>query len=282
MRPGNCNPRRPACGQADGLQGRAANRRVPQDLPQGQTVRRGEVDGSHLPRTGHHDPGPPHRCGNGTGNEDRRRGIPGRRLKGHLLLHRRRPRGLPPAHQGVCRGVPYPYRDEADRRPPGSGAHRRHRRMRPRTLLCPLHHAFQEHIHFGSPCAGLVAESAETGRPVRQAQMLPQLRSAGVSGCRHSHPPRSGAARVQGRTGVAPQDGHPRRDHVFLVRQDFRRRPLSPGGFGCDGDYPHEPQRDQAGVAQGRTRACPPRVRGCRGRRLHIPLRFSEEARAQT
>lgn len=46
-----------------------------------------------------------------------------------------RARGFPRANQGLRRTVSHPHRNETDRRPPGSGTHRRHRSLRPRTVL---------------------------------------------------------------------------------------------------------------------------------------------------
>ena len=91
--------------------------------------------GGHRSGARNDDHRTPDRRRNGTQYENRRRGVPRRQDQGDLLLHRRRARGFPRANQGLRRTVSHPHRNETDRRPPGSGTHRRHRSLRPRTVL---------------------------------------------------------------------------------------------------------------------------------------------------
>ena len=62
----------------------------------GEGGRHGEVRASQSPRTPDYDRVAPDCQGPRVGDEDRRRGVSGRRQQGHLLLHSRRTRGLPP------------------------------------------------------------------------------------------------------------------------------------------------------------------------------------------
>ena len=108
--------------------------------------------------------------------------VEGRRQQSHLLLHRRRACGLPPAHQGPCRRLPRAHRDETDWRPPGSRTHWWHRSLRTRTLLRHLDDLLRVGIYQRCTLPGHITESAETCRTMRQAEVLPQLRSGLLRG----------------------------------------------------------------------------------------------------
>ena len=151
-------------------------RRIQEDLPQGQTLRHRTLAGGHRPRTGDDDPRPPDRRGDGPQHEDRRRGVSGRQDQGDLLLHRRRTGRFPRADQGLRRAVPHPHRDEADRRPSGGRPHRRIGRLRPRAVLRLVDFEFHERYHGRGTHAGPLAQPPETRRTVLEAEVLSDVR----------------------------------------------------------------------------------------------------------
>ena len=170
---------------AHGRPGRAADaphglqplqRRVQEDLPQGQALRHRTLAGGHRPRTRDDDRLAADRRRHGTEHEDRRRGVPGRQDQGHLLLYRRRARGLPRADQGLRRAVPHTDRDEADRRTAGGGPHRRARRLRPRAVLRLVDVELLERHDGRRARAGHFAQPAEAGRTVLETQVLHDVR----------------------------------------------------------------------------------------------------------
>ena len=105
-----------------------------------------------------------------------------------LLLHRRRARGFPRANQGLRRTVSHPHRNETDRRPPGSGTHRRHRSLRPRTVLRIVDLEFLECDDQLGPYAGDLPQPPKTGRTVLETQVLPRLRIRHLRGRRKEFP----------------------------------------------------------------------------------------------
>ena len=75
-------------------------------LPHSQAGGPRQMARGEEPRARHHDTEPPDSQGPEPADENRRRGIPGRRQQGDILLYSRRARGLPPAHQGARRYLP--------------------------------------------------------------------------------------------------------------------------------------------------------------------------------
>ena len=151
-------------------------RRVQEGLPQGQTLRHREMAGGHCPRTRDDDRFAPDCRRHGTQHEDRRRGVPGGQDQGYFLLYRRRACRFSRTDQGLRRAVPHPHRNEADRRTPGSRAHRRAGRLRARIVLRVVDVELLERHDGCRPCTGDFAQSPETGRAVLEAQMLHDVR----------------------------------------------------------------------------------------------------------
>ena len=77
-------------------------------------------------------------------------------------------------------------------------------------------------------CANYITsfQSISTSAAVRQAQVLPQLRGGDLPRRPVPHPQGAGAPGVRGWPCLPPQDRYPPGDHVFLLRQELRRRPL--------------------------------------------------------
>ena len=71
---------------------------------------------------------------------------------------------------------PHPHRNEADRRTPGSRAHRRAGCLRARAVLRIVDVELLERHDGCRPCTGDFAQSPETGRTVLEAQMLHDVR----------------------------------------------------------------------------------------------------------
>ena len=165
-------PRAPADGEK-----RRQDRHSPQEsVPPRHPGRPREIRGGPLSRALHDDPHPQNRRRPRPEHEDRRCGISGRRRKGDFLLYSRRPRRLPQAYPYSCRHFQDPRGDEADRCPPGSGPHRRYRSLRPSALLLVVDDPLRLRRHRCRPPAGSLDEPPEARRPMRQAEMLPQLR----------------------------------------------------------------------------------------------------------
>ena len=151
--------------QAAGQKGKPqVGRRHQAHLPAGQTGRHGQVLRGQKPRARHHDPKPTDSQRPRTADENRR--------QGHLLLHCRRARGLPTAHQGPCSHLPRAHRDETNRCPTGSRTHRRHGALRTRALLCYVDEELRQRLHRSSTLSGHLAQSAEARRHVCQAEVL--------------------------------------------------------------------------------------------------------------
>lgn len=92
------------------------------------------------------------------------------------MVQNHRARRFPRADQGLRRAVPHPHRNEADRRTPGSRAHRRAGRLRARIVLRVVDVELLERHDGCRPCTGDFAQSPETGRAVLEAQMLHDVR----------------------------------------------------------------------------------------------------------
>ena len=79
------------------------------------------------------------------------------------------------ADQGAGRGVPCAHRDEADRCAPRGRQGGRFGHLWPRALLQHMADQFQVGDHQRGQDSADTAQPAETGRTVRQAEMLPEL-----------------------------------------------------------------------------------------------------------
>ena len=209
-------------GQADEAHGvQSLQRGVQEDLPQGQALRHRTLAGGHCARTRDDDPLAADRRRHGAEHEDRRRGVSGRQDQGDLLLHRRRARGFPRANQGLRRTVSHPHRNETDRRPPGSGTHRRHRSLRPRTVLRIVDLEFLECDDQLGPYAGDLPQPPKTGRTVLETQVLPRLRIRHLRGRPQGVPPSAGTAPGSRRRILPGQNRHPGRYHVLQQQQGY-------------------------------------------------------------
>ena len=244
-------PRRPP-DAAHGIQ--PLQRRIQEDLPQGQTLRHRTLAGGHRPRTRNDDRRTPDRRRHGSQHEDRRRRIPGRQDQGHLLLHRRRTRRLPRTDQGLRRAFPHPHRDEADRRPAGGRTHRRTRRLRPRAVLRLVDVELFERHDRRRPRAGHLAQPPEARRAVLEAQMLHDVRVRHL--CRRPQGVPAAARTVADRRRrvVPGQERRARRDDDLLVVEGDDGQCHDASRLAREGDPRAEPagQEGRAVAARGR------------------------------
>ena len=116
------------------------------------------------------------------------------------------------------RNIPYPHRNEANRRPAGSRANRRHRPLRFEIMLLDIHYQFHFCLYLCCPVSGHLPESSKTGRPVRKTEMLPELRSRclyrrteGLPVCQHHF-------KYGRRYALSPENGYFRQDDVLCFR----------------------------------------------------------------
>ena len=255
-------------GAADAPHGlQPLQRRVQEDLPQGQALRHRTLAGGHRPRARDDDRLTADRCRHGAQHEDRRRRVPGRQDQGDLLLHRRRARRLPRADQGLRQALPHPHRDEADRRPPGGRTHRRTGRLRPRAVLRVVDVELLERHDGRRARAGHFAQPAEAGRTVLEAQVLHDVRIRRLRRRPQGVPAAARTAADDRRRVVPRQERHSRRHDDLLLVEGDDGEPHDAARRAREGDSGAEPAgRARRTAAAGRRH--PPG-----GRRADLPLR---------
>ena len=258
-------------------------RRIQEDLPQGQTLRHRKVAGGHRAGARDDDRLAADRRRHGPEHENRRRGVSGRQDQSHLLLHRRRARGLPRTDQGLRRTVPHPHRDEADRRPPGGRTHRRTGRLRPRTVLRVVDVELFERHDRSRARAGHFAQPPEAGRAVLETQVLHDVRIRHLCRRPQGVPAPARTAPGRRRRMVLRQERRAGRndDLLFVEGGDGQRHHAA--RFARAGDHGAEPPGQEGRTVAGRRRH-PPGDRGADlpfGGGQHHPLRPGQTPQAR-
>ena len=111
------------------------------------------------------------------GDEAGAGGVQLRRQQDPVLLHRRRPRGLPGAGEGSGRRVPRPHRAAADRRPGRGQDAGRPGHLRPALLLRPVYGRVPARVHQDGQDPEPVPEPHQDLRHLRAADVLPEVRA---------------------------------------------------------------------------------------------------------